>query len=313
MRRGDGPGEPAERARRIQPRAGRRLPRAGARRLPRDRRRGQRPGALDAHRAAAARKAISPAGAKLAAAGLPSTSAAGRARPGDRAQRRPRSYPTARCWNSASAPCPTPCCALLGRREGLRVHSGSVGDGVVELAQRRRGQPHRRRAADRLAGGCSTSRATTRACGCTAPTTRTAPTCSRKQQRFVAINSAVEVDLTGQVNGEVADGSYVGAVGGALDFIRAANASPGGVSIVLLPANASSSGSRVRSPLRAARPASSSPSAAPPTCAAARCASASGACARSAEVPEVAHHPERRRGERDEHQRDPDRQAGSRR
>ena len=52
-----------------------------------------------------------------------------------------------------------------------------------------------------------------------------------KQQPFVAINSAVEVDLTGQVNGELADGSYVGAVGGALDFVRAANASPGGVSL----------------------------------------------------------------------------------
>jgi acyl-CoA hydrolase len=53
-------------------------------------------------------------------------------------------------------------------------------------------------------------------------------------ERFVAINSAVEVDYTGQVNGEVARGRYVGAVGGALDFIRAANQSPGGVSIVTL-------------------------------------------------------------------------------
>jgi len=56
-------------------------------------------------------------------------------------------------------------------------------------------------------------------------------------ERFVAINSAVEVDLTGQVNGEVARGSYVGAVGGALDFIRAANQSPDGVSIIALPAS----------------------------------------------------------------------------
>ena len=55
-------------------------------------------------------------------------------------------------------------------------------------------------------------------------------------ERFVAINSAVEVDLTGQVNGEVAKGSYVGAVGGALDFVRAANQSAGGVSIIALPA-----------------------------------------------------------------------------
>jgi len=57
-----------------------------------------------------------------------------------------------------------------------------------------------------------------------------------KIERFVAINSAVEVDLTGQVNGEVARGSYVGAVGGALDFIRAANDSRGGVAITALPA-----------------------------------------------------------------------------
>ena len=56
-----------------------------------------------------------------------------------------------------------------------------------------------------------------------------------KIERFVAINSAVEVDLTGQVNGELARGSYVGAVGGALDFIRAANQSAGGLSIVALP------------------------------------------------------------------------------
>ena len=51
-------------------------------------------------------------------------------------------------------------------------------------------------------------------------------------QKFVAINSAVEVDLTGQVNAEVAKGSYLGAVGGALDFIRAATFSPGGVSLL---------------------------------------------------------------------------------
>ena len=57
-----------------------------------------------------------------------------------------------------------------------------------------------------------------------------------KIERFVAINSAVEVDFTGQVNGELARGTYVGAVGGALDFIRAANQSPGGVAITALPA-----------------------------------------------------------------------------
>lgn len=64
--------------------------------------------------------------------------------------------------------------------------------------------------------------------------THGAPALSRIE-RFVAINSAVEIDFTGQVNGELARGSYVGAVGGALDFVRAANQSSGGVSIMVLP------------------------------------------------------------------------------
>lgn len=52
---------------------------------------------------------------------------------------------------------------------------------------------------------------------------------------LVAVNSAIEVDLTGQVNAEIANGTYVGAVGGALDFIRAANQSTHGCSIIALP------------------------------------------------------------------------------
>lgn len=52
---------------------------------------------------------------------------------------------------------------------------------------------------------------------------------------FVAINSAIEVDLTGQINAEVAGGVYVGAVGGALDFLRAASRSKGGMPIIALP------------------------------------------------------------------------------
>ncbi len=68
-------------------------------------------------------------------------------------------------------------------------------------------------------------------------------------ERFVAVNSAVEVDLTGQVNAEIAGGSYVGAVGGALDFIRAANASPGGASLICLPASVGTKASRIVSKL----------------------------------------------------------------
>lgn len=55
---------------------------------------------------------------------------------------------------------------------------------------------------------------------------------------FTALNSAVEVDLTGQVNAEVAGPHYVGAVGGQVDFVRAGNTAPGGRSIIALPSTA---------------------------------------------------------------------------
>lgn len=57
-------------------------------------------------------------------------------------------------------------------------------------------------------------------------------------ERLVTINSAIEVDLTGQINAEIAGGAYVGAVGGAMDFLRGAQASPGGLPIIALPATA---------------------------------------------------------------------------
>lgn len=56
--------------------------------------------------------------------------------------------------------------------------------------------------------------------------------------RLFAINSAVEVDLTGQVNAETVGGTHIGAVGGQVDFVRAAMASKGGRSIIALPSTA---------------------------------------------------------------------------
>jgi acetyl-CoA hydrolase len=63
--------------------------------------------------------------------------------------------------------------------------------------------------------------------------------------RFVAINSALEVDLSGQINAEVANGSYVGAVGGALDFLRGARRAQGGLPVVALPSTAGKGASRI--------------------------------------------------------------------
>src|SRR5690606_34878605 len=60
------------------------------------------------------------------------------------------------------------------------------------------------------------------------------------QDRLVAINSAVEVDLSGQISAELVAGDYVGAVGGAVDFLRGAARSKGGLPIVALPSTAGS-------------------------------------------------------------------------
>jgi acyl-CoA hydrolase len=59
-----------------------------------------------------------------------------------------------------------------------------------------------------------------------------------KLSRLVTINSALEVDLTGQVNAEFAGGAYLGATGGQGDFTRAGAQSPGGHSVVVLSATA---------------------------------------------------------------------------
>jgi acetyl-CoA hydrolase len=55
------------------------------------------------------------------------------------------------------------------------------------------------------------------------------------QEKLVAINAALEVDLSGQVNAEVVGGRYLGAVGGAADFLRGAARSRGGLPIVAIP------------------------------------------------------------------------------
>lgn len=56
--------------------------------------------------------------------------------------------------------------------------------------------------------------------------------------KLVTINSAIEVDLTGQVNAEQSGAHYLGGTGGQVDFVRAGSRSRGGHSIVALPATA---------------------------------------------------------------------------
>lgn len=55
-----------------------------------------------------------------------------------------------------------------------------------------------------------------------------------KFECFIAVNSAIEVDLTGQINGEAIGSKYVGTIGGQTDFVRGALSSPKGRSIIAL-------------------------------------------------------------------------------
>jgi acyl-CoA hydrolase len=62
---------------------------------------------------------------------------------------------------------------------------------------------------------------------------------------FLSVNSAIEVDLFGQVNAEVAGGRYVGGIGGSVDYLRPAVRAAGGRSVIALPASTRGGISRV--------------------------------------------------------------------
>ena len=60
-----------------------------------------------------------------------------------------------------------------------------------------------------------------------------------KNPRMVSINSALQVDLTGQVNADTFGPRQFSGVGGQVDFLRGAALSEGGIPIVALPSTAS--------------------------------------------------------------------------
>jgi acyl-CoA hydrolase len=136
--------------------------------------------------------------------------------------------------------------SLLRDRRDLGVHSGMVGDSVVELIE-----------CGALTNACKELDPGITITGALIGTRRLFDFCHRnpavrmhptsythditvlaKLSRFISLNSAVEVDLSGQVNAENAGGQYVGAVGGQVDYVRAAAISPGGCSMIALPSTA---------------------------------------------------------------------------
>ena len=72
-----------------------------------------------------------------------------------------------------------------------------------------------------------------------------APEVLARLDNLVTINSAIEVDLSGQVNAEVVGERYIGAVGGQVDYVRAGSRARHGRSILAMPATTSRGASRI--------------------------------------------------------------------
>lgn len=134
----------------------------------------------------------------------------------------------------------------LADRRNLGVHSGFVGDGIFDLIQTgvitNSNKPIDTGVT--IAGGLFGGEALIKAAD-TNPLFEVHPYeythgagVLARIPNLVAINSAIEVDVTGQVNAEVTAGRYLGAVGGQVDFMHAAARAQQGCSIIILPATA---------------------------------------------------------------------------
>ena len=134
----------------------------------------------------------------------------------------------------------------LTDRKDLGVHSGMLGDGLVDLVEAGVVTNARKE----IDAGVSINGAligTRRLYDwahrnpamrmCATSYTHDAGVMGRLS-RLVTINSAMEVDLTGQVNAEASGSAYLGGTGGQVDFVRAGVRSPGGHSIIALASTA---------------------------------------------------------------------------
>jgi acyl-CoA hydrolase len=138
---------------------------------------------------------------------------------------------------------PTAIAAALRGHRALGVHSGVVSDVLVDLVEGG-AVTNARKGIDAgvtVTGGLfGTERLRAHADGNPAVAMRAAsythnPAVLARLHAMHAINSAVEIDLTGQANSELAAGRYLGAVGGQLDFVRGCQVAADGRSILALP------------------------------------------------------------------------------
>lgn len=122
-------------------------------------------------------------------------------------------------------------------RTGLRIHSGMIADPVVDLAEA--GVLLDAPGAVTTGVLLGTDRLYRWAAAadnlCIRPVNEThAHATLAGIDGLVAVNSALEVDLFGQINAETLGGRQVSAVGGLVDFLRGAAESKGGLPVVAL-------------------------------------------------------------------------------
>ncbi len=149
--------------------------------------------------------------------------------------------------------------SLLGEARGLKIHSGLLSAGFQSLYNAGALATGFGHCACTALGGAEFYRwlADCDDVSITGVGNTHDPAKLATRDRFIAINSALQVDLLGQANLESANGMAVSAVGGAPDFARASRNARQGESIIALPATAArGSVSRIVAGLQPGQPVS---------------------------------------------------------
>lgn len=135
--------------------------------------------------------------------------------------------------------------AVRGRR-GLRIHSGMVSDGLLQLIEHGALAEGDQAVVAGVAIGTRALYDAVAARVCFRDVGHTHDhAVLRAIPQLMAVNSALSVDLLGQVNGEFLGDRQISGVGGLPDFLRGARLSAGGRGIIALPACTASGRSRI--------------------------------------------------------------------
>ena len=136
--------------------------------------------------------------------------------------------------------------SCLSGKNDLGIHSGMMSDGVMSLVQAGN-ITGRRKAVDtgKIVSGVTLGSQQLLEWAGTEPQLAVRPVgythdsaVIRQIDNFVSINSALEIDLFGQVNADMLGGRQISGTGGAVDMMRGAALSRGGRSIIALSSTA---------------------------------------------------------------------------